>query len=78
MTTKLKLPEVLGLFKAYHRTHPEWGSLHVVLADGNVETSFVEYCREYAKSNNDIEGYMLASLLLRMSKTQRRKLGAIA
>lgn len=70
------IPDVIERFEAYHRRpgNGAWGSLHVVLDDGNVDDSSVELCREMAIEDGDHEGAALASILLRMTKTQRRKL----
>jgi hypothetical protein len=67
-------PELLQKFFDYYEENPAWGSLHIVLADGNVSNVDVEFCIDYAKKNNDPEGEELGKLLLNMSKTQRLKL----
>lgn len=76
---KPTVPEVLPLVWHY-RDHYEHGgaggSLHIVLDDGNVEDSHVEFCRQFAIEHGDSEGEKLAEILLRMSKTQRSKLAA--
>lgn len=69
------IPDVRARFAAYLQTHPAWGSLHVVLDDGNIEDCFVRYCLDRAVEMNDAEGIELAIILLTMSKTQRLKLG---
>ena len=51
------------------------GSLHIVLDDQNVKDSHVQFCVEWARDHDDPLGALLAGLLLRMSKTQRTKLG---
>lgn len=71
---KPSIPEVVPLFLPYYTKHDAWGSLHIVLDDGNVDDSHVRFCMESAKENGDFEGYTLASILLGMSKTQRLKL----
>ena len=67
--------EVRERFATYLQSHPAWGSLHVVLDDGNVADHFVQSCLDLAARNNDTEGVELAGILLVMSKTQRLKLG---
>ncbi len=49
--------------------------LHIVLDDGNVADSHVQFCVEYAieKGHKDCEA--LARKLLSMTRTQRLKLG---
>jgi hypothetical protein len=50
------------------------GVLHIVLDDENVEDKHVQFCINEAKKQNDLLGLKLGNLLLKMSKTQRRKL----
>jgi hypothetical protein len=76
--SKPTIPEVIDRFKAYHRKHSAWGSLHIVLDDNNVGDDCVRFCRDYASNNGDEEGKELAEILLSMSRTQRAKLGAKA
>jgi hypothetical protein len=75
MKTKPTIPEVRDRFVAYHKKHLAWGALHIVLDDGNVENKHVRFCIQSAESEGDTEGLELARILLRMSKTQRLKLG---
>lgn len=74
--SKPTIPEVVPQFAAYYQKpgNGAWGSLHIVLDDGNVKDDDVVFCMECAEKRNDIDGYNLAQLLLRMSKTQRKKL----
>lgn len=74
MTEKPTVPEVLPLVNAYYKTHPVGGSLHIVLDDCNVDDGHVEFCLNWAIEEDDAEGEALARILLRMSKTQRKKL----
>lgn len=77
MTTfgdKLTISDVKDRFKRYYEENPTWGSLHIVLEDGNISDNNVNFCISVAKINKDIEGEKLAKLLLQMSKTQRLKL----
>lgn len=67
-------PELIDRFRAYRAWHPAWGSLHVVLDDGNWADGFVEYCVLHAEERGDAEGAELARLLLQMSRTQRVKI----
>lgn len=72
--TKPSILEVIKDFRAYLAQHPEWGSLHIVLADGNTADSHVRFCIDTAREGRDSEGERLARILLTMSITQRRKL----
>ena len=77
---KISIPDVIERFRAYHNLdgNGAWGSLHVVLDDGNVDDHSVKHCIHWAHERNDIEGQELAKILLNMSKTQRKKLGSLA
>ena len=69
-------PELIEKFKAYHQ-RPEngaWGSMHIVLDDGNYEDGHVDFCVQYALENADIEGWELAKILRQLSITQRIKI----
>lgn len=74
MAEKPSIPQVVARFAAYYGQHPTWGSLHIVLDDGNVRTGDVEFCIQWAEDNGDSEGAELGRILLSMSSTQRRKL----
>jgi hypothetical protein len=50
------------------------GHLHIVLDDGNVEDSNVQFCLQEAIKDHCATCIRLAELLLLMSKTQRAKL----
>jgi hypothetical protein len=73
---KPTIPEVIDRFAAYYLRpgNGAWGSLHIVLDDGNVEDEFVRHCIGFALEDGDTEGIALAEILLTMSKTQRAKL----
>lgn len=76
---RLTIPDVVDRFKAYHDNgHEAWGSLHIVLEDGNIEDHHIRSCRDYALAAGDAEGAALAELLLQLSKTQRRALPGAA
>lgn len=75
-TRKITLPQVINKFADYHDRNPTWGSLHVVLDDGNYDDSTVEFCIGYAQEVKDDVGEYLARTLLILSKTQRRKISA--
>ncbi len=71
---KPTLDAQVARFAEYLRRYQAWGSLHIVLADGNVGDDSVLFCKEFALEQGDTEGVELADVLLQMSKTQRRKL----
>ena len=60
--------------KEYYKNHIAGGSLHIVLDDGNLETSSVLFCIEWAKNKNDKEGEDLAKLLLATTEEERQAL----
>lgn len=66
--------EQIELFRVYAKRNPEWGNLHIVLADKNVKDGHVAFCREQCVKNNDAEGLVLCDILLTQSKSQRLKL----
>lgn len=74
MPDKIKIPDVIERFVSYYTKNPVWGSLHIVLDDGNVEDQFLHFCIAHAEEKNDQEGAELGKILLQMSKTQRSKL----
>lgn len=67
-------PEVYARFAAYYAEHPTWGSLHVVMDDGNLETVHVRWTVGWAEEHGDTEGAALARLLLSYTKTQRGRI----
>lgn len=73
------VPEIAEKIREYY-TRPGnsvGGSLHVVLDDGNLQPSHIEYCLKYAVESGDSEGAELARALLQMTPTQRRVLSAM-
>ena len=64
---------------AYGEAHPSWGWLHVVMADGNLDTDCVEECMNGASKAEDSEAFWLAAELWVRSDEQRediyRRLG---
>ena len=73
---KPTIPEVLPIIQEYYQKpgNGVGGNLHIVLEDGNIENRHIRSCLRRARENEDLEGIKIAELLLRMSKTQRRKL----
>lgn len=70
------VPEVLPLIRAYYAKpgNSVGGHLHITLEDGNVDDDSVRYCIESSRWCGDDDGVALGEILLRMSRTQRRKL----
>ena len=67
----MKITDVLHHFVSYYQKNPLWGPLHIILDDGNVEDKFIIYCSQEAE---DRDTKFLCRLLMRMTKTQRKKL----
>ena len=76
--SKPTVPEVLPMVQAYVSKpgNRVGGNLHIVLDEGNVCDGHIEYCLERCREKGDADGVALAETLLRMSKTQRLKLGS--
>lgn len=66
--------DVIDLCRQYYKAHSTGGSLHIVLDDGNYESSFVAYCAVWAMEADDLPGVVLALRLLEMNDDQRREL----
>lgn len=49
-----------------------------MLDEPNYSDGDVAFCMQVAKERGDYEGYALAEILMRMSKTQRSKIGVMA
>jgi hypothetical protein len=69
------VPEFMEKVWAYvdRDGHSLGGALHIAVDDGNIDDSHIEFCRQFALEQGDVEGAWLATLLAEMSKTQRRK-----
>ncbi len=74
---KPSIPEVIHLFKAYKEKpgNSVWGSLHIVLEDGNIKNDHIVFCKEWARDLGDKDGENLCDILLLMSKSQRTRIG---
>lgn len=75
---KPTIPQVLPLVRALYARHCAGCCLHILLDDGNVEDAHADFCIDYAMGEGHAECLRLAQLLRAMSKTQRRKLSALA
>lgn len=76
----ITVPDVIDRFKDYHELPGNscWGSLHVVLDDGNLKDHFVQFCIDFAEQSGDREGAELGRILLQLSETQRDKISRLA
>ena len=70
------ISDFIKRFAEYYKKNPAWGSLHIVVEDGNVKDKDVNFCYKWALKNNDVDGMALAKVLLEMSKTQRLCIGS--
>jgi hypothetical protein len=77
LAAKPTIPDVVPLIRAYYAKpgNGAGGNLHIILDDGNVKDDNVKFCLTQAREAGDKDGVRLAELLLRTSKTQRRKIG---
>lgn len=48
--------------------------LHIVLDDGNLETSNIQYCLDYARQRNHLLCIEIAEKMLQLTKTQRKQI----
>ena len=76
---KPTIPEVIPLIREYYEIpgNGAGGNLHIVLDDGNIESGHIEFCKSQCVDKSDDMGLVICNLLLRMSKTQRKKIFAI-
>lgn len=66
----------MRLCAGYYATNPCGGSLHIVLDDGNLENTHIDWCAGYAYGTGDMVGSRIASLMREMTMSQRRKVYA--
>jgi hypothetical protein len=71
---KPTVPQVSEAVEQLYDANASGGCLHIVLDEGNVDDASVRWCIDYATRCGDSDAELLARVLLRMSKTQRRKL----
>jgi hypothetical protein len=73
---KPTVPEVAPLAVAFRELpgNTAGGTLHIFLDDGNIDDRSIAWCAEYAREIQDEDAVALAHVLLKMSKTQRRKI----
>ena len=64
-------PELIEVFAAYYRQNPVWGTLHVVMDDGNYGDEHVKHCIEWADKVGDKDGLALGIILKGMTRSQR-------
>lgn len=76
---KPTVPEVLPIVRALYRRHSAGCCWHILLDDRNVGPGSADFCVPYAwVCKEGPECRQLADLIPAMSKTQHRKLGALA
>ena len=63
----------IELVKEYYIDNCTGGSLHIVLDDGNLSNSSIDWCAGYACGKDDDEGNDIANLMGWMTMKQRRK-----
>jgi hypothetical protein len=70
-----KVPFVSAMVRKFYDQpgNEAGGLLHVVLDDGNLEDSHIDYARDRALDACDYRAWLIATCLLQMTPTQRRK-----
>lgn len=68
------VPEVMPLVKRLFELEPVGGNMHIVLDDGNLGVKSIKFCLEVALHEQDGLCITIASCMLLMTPTQRRKL----
>ena len=65
--------EFIGLVSSYYAVNPCGGNLHIVLDDGNLRNSDLQWCAGYACGQADELGNDIANLMLTMTMKQRKR-----
>ncbi len=67
---------IIELCKVYYQKpgNGVGGNLHIVLDDGNLKDSHIEFCLKQCREKNDLDGALLCGLFLQLSMTQRKKI----
>ena len=65
------LDECLKEVREFYEGNPAGGNLHVCLDDGNMEDGNVWWCLQEAAKEKDLDGVLIACLLLGMSEDDR-------
>jgi hypothetical protein len=71
-------PRAIELVQSIYSRGCDKGCLHIVLDDDNIKDKSVEFCIGVAEQAGHADCLELARLLLKLSKTQRIKLGDVA
>ena len=68
--------DTLNLKREIYAKYPSGGTLHIVLDDGNLKNSYIEWCiKQIDKLDDDKELFLkCANNMLQMTQTQRLKL----
>lgn len=70
------VPEVMPIVREIYERNAAGCCWHVVLDDENVDDRSVEFCANYARERGHFWCCLLIEPMLKMSKTQRRKLAS--
>ena len=73
---KPAIPQALPLVRAVYRRHAAGCCLHILTDDGNVEHTDAHFCLDLARREGHSDCIAAAEMLVRMSRTQRRKIAA--
>jgi hypothetical protein len=70
-TNNAAINYAVSLATRYYSTHPAGGNLHIVLDDGNTRDCDVSFCALECDKIGDVEGLILAALLLELTERER-------
>lgn len=68
------LQNIIDLIKPYYDENSSGGNLHIVLDDGNLENSDIDFCIKECLVNNDTAGLKICRELVKMSLDVRYEL----
>lgn len=70
---KPTLPQLTPLVRGIYQRHTGGCCLHILIDDGNIENAHAQFCLDEARRQEHADCTAAAELLLKMTKTQRRK-----
>ena len=67
-------PIIEELIQYYYETYPSGGYCHIALDDGNLSDENLFFCQEKCENNEDLLGYLIATVLRHFSEKEREDL----
>lgn len=79
-SSALTVPEVIPFLRDYYALpgNSQGGYVHILTEDDNFEQHFADWCLREAEEHGNKADVRIASLLARLSSTQRRKLSRMS